>query len=121
MTATALLELKGVSKRFGAVQALTTVDFEVCPGEVVALVGDNGAGKSTLIKIISGIIPIDEGQVLFEGRPVSLHGAAGRHVAGNRHRVPGPRAVRQPGRRGQPVPRARAARGGLGQARRVAG
>ncbi|KFE69032.1 ATP-binding cassette domain-containing protein [Hyalangium minutum] len=74
MTATSLLELKGVSKRFGAVQALTTVDFEVRPGEVVALVGDNGAGKSTLIKIISGIIPIDEGQVLFEGRPVSLNG-----------------------------------------------
>src|SRR5262245_37767301 len=74
MSATTLLELKGISKRFGAVQALTTVDFEVHPGEVVALVGDNGAGKSTLIKIISGIIPIDEGQVLFEGRPVSLNG-----------------------------------------------
>jgi len=74
MSATTLLELKGISKRFGAVQALTAVDFEVHPGEVVALVGDNGAGKSTLIKIISGIIPIDEGQVLFEGRPVSLNG-----------------------------------------------
>jgi D-xylose transport system ATP-binding protein len=74
MSATPLLELKGISKRFGAVQALTAVDFEVRPGEVVALVGDNGAGKSTLIKIISGIIPIDEGQVLFEGRPVSLTG-----------------------------------------------
>jgi D-xylose transport system ATP-binding protein len=74
MSATTLLELRGISKRFGAVQALTAVDFEVHPGEVVALVGDNGAGKSTLIKIISGIIPIDEGQVLFEGRPVSLNG-----------------------------------------------
>jgi len=74
MSATTLLELKGISKRFGAVQALTAVDFEVRPGEVVALVGDNGAGKSTLIKIISGIIPIDEGQVLFEGLPVSLNG-----------------------------------------------
>jgi D-xylose transport system ATP-binding protein len=74
MSATALLALRGVSKRFGAVQALTAVDFEVSPGEVVALVGDNGAGKSTLIKIISGIIPIDGGEVLFEGRPVSLTG-----------------------------------------------
>ncbi|WP_375766282.1 ATP-binding cassette domain-containing protein [Archangium gephyra] len=69
-----LLELKGVSKRFGAVQALSQVDFEVRPGEVVALVGDNGAGKSTLIKTVSGILPIDEGQVFFEGRPVKLEG-----------------------------------------------
>src|SRR3954471_23280383 len=74
MSATPLLALRGVSKRFGAVQALTTVDFEVHAGEVVALVGDNGAGKSTLIKIISGILPIDEGQVLFEGKPVTLDG-----------------------------------------------
>jgi D-xylose transport system ATP-binding protein len=71
---TALLELRGVSKRFGAVQALAAVDFEASPGEVVALVGDNGAGKSTLIKIISGILPVDEGQVLFDGRPVELRG-----------------------------------------------
>ncbi len=69
---TALLSLRSISKRFGAVQALTKVDFEVQPGEVVALVGDNGAGKSTLIKIISGIIPIDEGEILFEGKPVTL-------------------------------------------------
>ncbi|MDY7227496.1 ATP-binding cassette domain-containing protein [Hyalangium rubrum] len=74
MSENALLALRGVSKRFGAVQALTAVDFEVSAGEVVALVGDNGAGKSTLIKIISGILPIDEGQILFQGRPVSLNG-----------------------------------------------
>ena len=69
-----LLELAGVSKRFGAVQALTSVDFELFGGEVVALVGDNGAGKSTLIKTISGILPIDEGAVRFEGNPVTLNG-----------------------------------------------
>ncbi|MDY7230361.1 ATP-binding cassette domain-containing protein [Hyalangium rubrum] len=74
MLSNTLLALRGISKRFGAVQALTAVDFEVSAGEVVALVGDNGAGKSTLIKVISGIIPIDEGEVRFEGRPVSLDG-----------------------------------------------
>ena len=69
---TPLLELRGISKRFGAVQALTDVAFDVHPGEVVALVGDNGAGKSTLIKIISGIYPADEGTFLWEGRPVTI-------------------------------------------------
>ena len=69
-----VLELRGVSKRFGAVQALYQVDFHVNPGQVMALVGDNGAGKSTLIKCIAGIHPIDEGEILFEGEPVTIHG-----------------------------------------------
>ncbi len=60
-----ILELRGISKRFGAVQALTDVDFEVYPGEVVALVGDNGAGKSTLIKCIAGTHTPDEGTDLL--------------------------------------------------------
>ena len=67
-----LLELKKVSKRFGAVQALTDVDFAAYPGNVTALVGDNGAGKSTLIKIIAGIQPFDTGEYLFEGRQVRV-------------------------------------------------
>jgi len=71
---TPLLELRGVSKAFGAVQALYRVDFEVRRGEVMALVGDNGAGKSTLIKSIAGIYPFDEGEVRFEGEPVDIHG-----------------------------------------------
>jgi D-xylose transport system ATP-binding protein len=71
---TPILELKGVSKRFGAVQALQNVDFEVRSGEVMALVGDNGAGKSTLIKGIAGIYPFDEGEIYFEGRKVDIHG-----------------------------------------------
>ena len=70
---TALLECRGVSKSFGAVQALADVDFEVLPGEAMALVGDNGAGKSTLIKAIAGIFPFDEGEVRVEGRPVHIH------------------------------------------------
>ena len=57
----------GFRSRFGAVQALYKVDFEVRPGEVMALVGDNGAGKSTLIKGIAGIYPFDEGELFFEG------------------------------------------------------
>jgi D-xylose transport system ATP-binding protein len=71
--ATPALEARDVSKSFGSVQALTEVDFEVRNGEVMALVGDNGAGKSTLIKCLAGIIPIDSGQVLFDGRPVTIH------------------------------------------------
>jgi D-xylose transport system ATP-binding protein len=70
----ALLELRGVSKRFGAVQALDQVDFEVAAGEVVGLVGDNGAGKSTLVKIIAGIYSPDEGEFFFDGKPVSING-----------------------------------------------
>jgi D-xylose transport system ATP-binding protein len=69
-----VLELRGVSKSFGAVQALYQVDFHVAAGEVMALVGDNGAGKSTVIKCIAGIYPIDEGEVLFDGNPVHIHG-----------------------------------------------
>jgi D-xylose transport system ATP-binding protein len=62
-----LLALHGVSKRFGAVQALDGVDLELRAGEVVGLVGDNGAGKSTLVKVISGIYIADEGEYRFEG------------------------------------------------------
>src|ERR671935_3266010 len=71
---TPLLELRGISKAFGSVQALSEVDFEVRDGEVMALVGDNGAGKSTLIKCVAGIYSIDAGEVFFEGEPVSIHG-----------------------------------------------
>jgi D-xylose transport system ATP-binding protein len=67
-----LLALEGVSKSFGPVQALQEVDFEVRPGEVVALVGDNGAGKSTLVKTIAGIHAADSGEIRFEGEPVTI-------------------------------------------------
>jgi D-xylose transport system ATP-binding protein len=69
-----LLEIRDLTKTFGSVEALTDVDFQVRPGEVMALVGDNGAGKSTLIKCIAGIHAPDHGQFLFEGREVSIHG-----------------------------------------------
>jgi D-xylose transport system ATP-binding protein len=67
-----VLSLQGVSKRFGAVQALSDVDFEVRSGEVVALVGDNGAGKSTLVKVIAGVHPADGGAITFDGRRVTI-------------------------------------------------
>jgi D-xylose transport system ATP-binding protein len=74
VTDSPILELRNVSKRFGAVQALYEVDFHVSSGEVMALVGDNGAGKSTLIKCIAGIHPADSGEIIFEGQPVTIHG-----------------------------------------------
>jgi D-xylose transport system ATP-binding protein len=67
-----VLALEGVSKRFGAVQALDGVDFEIYAGEVVGLVGDNGAGKSTLVKIISGIYSPDHGEISMDGHPVAI-------------------------------------------------
>jgi D-xylose transport system ATP-binding protein len=68
-----VLELRGISKRFGAVEALSEVDFEVYPGEVVALTGDNGAGKSTLIKVIAGTHGPDTGFIRFDGAEVIIH------------------------------------------------
>lgn len=65
--------MKGISKSFGAVQALTDVDFEVYPGEVVALVGDNGAGKSTLIKCVAGAHQADKGKIFVDGEEVKIH------------------------------------------------
>ncbi len=74
MSDTPLLELRGVSKHFGAVIALHEVDFTVPAGCVTALVGDNGAGKSTLIKCVAGIYRIDGGEILYDGNPVNVHG-----------------------------------------------
>jgi D-xylose transport system ATP-binding protein len=73
-TTAPVLEIRGMSKRFGSVQALTEVDFEVRAGEVMALVGDNGAGKSTLIKCIAGIYAAESGEILFDGVPVTISG-----------------------------------------------
>jgi D-xylose transport system ATP-binding protein len=69
-----LLEIRGASKRFGAVEALRDVDLTVHQGEVVALAGDNGAGKSTLIKAVSGVQPADEGTFRFDGEEVQIRG-----------------------------------------------
>jgi D-xylose transport system ATP-binding protein len=68
-----ILSARKLNKSFGPVHVLHDVDFEVYPGEVTALVGDNGAGKSTLVKCFAGINAIDSGEVVFEGKPVTLH------------------------------------------------
>jgi simple sugar transport system ATP-binding protein len=67
-----LLKLEGVVKNFGRVQALRGVDLEIRPGEIVGLCGDNGAGKSTLIKVISGYHAADQGQMVWEGKPIRM-------------------------------------------------
>jgi D-xylose transport system ATP-binding protein len=76
-TATAtepVLSLTGIGKRFGAVQALQDVAIDVHAGEVVALVGDNGAGKSTLVKIMAGVYSAEEGEMVFDGKTVTVNG-----------------------------------------------
>ncbi len=72
MTDEGLLAARGIVKRFGHVQALRSADFDVYRDEVVALIGDNGAGKTTLIKILSGILYPDAGEIRFDGRPVTI-------------------------------------------------
>ena len=71
-TAEQLLSLRGITKRFGAMRALSGVDLDVYAGEVVAIVGDNGAGKSTLVKILAGVHPQDGGTISFGGVPTSI-------------------------------------------------
>lgn len=66
------LQLRGIGKSFGAVRALSNVDFEVYGSEVVGLVGDNGAGKSTLVKVMAGVGPADEGEIFVNGQKVTI-------------------------------------------------
>ena len=68
----AVLQARGINKSFGAVQVLRGVDFDVYPGEVVALIGDNGAGKSTLINVLTGVLQPDAGEIAFEGERTSF-------------------------------------------------
>jgi ABC-type sugar transport system ATPase subunit len=67
-----VLRMRGISKSFGSVQALTDVDLDIAAGEVVALVGDNGAGKTTLVKVLAGVHPQDAGTVELLGEQVSI-------------------------------------------------
>ncbi|MBW3633872.1 MAG: ATP-binding cassette domain-containing protein [Chloroflexi bacterium] len=65
-----VLEARGINKHFGPVHALKNVDMSVFPGEVVALIGDNGAGKSTLINVLTGVLPLESGEIIFTGERV---------------------------------------------------
>ena len=69
---TPIVEMRGISKRYGGVQALDGAGLDIYAGEVHALVGDNAAGKSTLIKILAGAVTRDEGTIAFDGKPVDL-------------------------------------------------
>ena len=101
-----LLELRKLSKHFGAVQALTEIDLKVYAGKVTALVGDNGAGKSVTLKTIAGIHPPDGGQILLEG-PTRPHQIAPRLSRPRyRNRLPGLGFVQQPRHCPEHVPRA---------------
>lgn len=84
MTSSASLRLsaRGVSKRYGAVNALANVDFELRAGEVMALLGENGAGKSTIVKVLSGLVTPDEGLIEIDGAPVHLDSSSASQDAG---------------------------------------
>lgn len=77
-----VLSMRGVSKSFGAVAALTDLELDVAAGEVVAVVGDNGAGKSTLVKVLAGVHRADSGTITFEGREVTIPSPAAAHHLG---------------------------------------
>jgi len=66
-----ILEVQGLSKSFGGVQAVKNVSFTLSPGEIVGLIGPNGAGKTTLINLITGVFPVSAGRIVFEGRDVT--------------------------------------------------
>jgi fructose transport system ATP-binding protein len=70
MTQDPILKARGLVKRYGRVTALDHCDFDLYPGEILAVIGDNGAGKSSLIKAISGAITVDEGEITLEGKPI---------------------------------------------------
>jgi len=72
MNSTPIYEARGIVRSFGSVRALQGADFDVRPGEVSALIGDNGAGKSTLVRILAGADTPDEGEIRFEGAPLTL-------------------------------------------------
>ena len=77
-----VLSAKGLVKRYGRVTALDHADFDLYPGEVLAVIGDNGAGKSSLIKALSGAIQPDEGEIFLDGQPVSFRSPIAARAAG---------------------------------------
>ncbi|TKB73424.1 MAG: sugar ABC transporter ATP-binding protein, partial [Mesorhizobium sp.] len=72
MTQEPILTARSLVKRYGRVTALDNADFDLYPGEILAVIGDNGAGKSSLIKAISGAVVPDEGEIRLEGKPIAF-------------------------------------------------
>ncbi len=77
-----ILKARGLNKRYGKVTALDNCDFDLMPGEILAVIGDNGAGKSSLIKALSGAISVDSGEIFLEGQPVSFSSPIAARLAG---------------------------------------
>ena len=105
---TPALEVRGVTKRFGALVVLRGIDLVLKPGEVLGLVGDNGAGKSTLVKILSGFYSQDDGEILIGGKPCELQLGRGRARRRDRDRLSGPGADPAAAGLPEPVPGPRA-------------
>src|SRR5688572_22123616 len=80
-TSQAVIEVRGIYRRFGSTQALDGASLALRPGEVHALIGENGAGKSTLIKIMTGVDQPDAGEILVDGEPVQFPNALGAQAA----------------------------------------
>jgi ABC-type sugar transport system ATPase subunit len=100
-----LLELRGIGMEYGAIRALTEIDYTVAPGEIVGLIGDNGAGKSTLVKIVAGNFPSTHGTMRFDGREVRFRGPEGCTQRRHRGGLSGLGARRQSLGRRQRLPR----------------
>ena len=83
-----ILKGRNLVKRYGKVTALDHCDFELMPGEILAVIGDNGAGKSTLIKALSGAVIPDEGTVELDGKPVNFHSPIDAARGGDRDGLP---------------------------------
>ncbi|RVC11224.1 ATP-binding cassette domain-containing protein, partial [Mesorhizobium sp. M7A.F.Ca.AU.001.01.1.1] len=77
-----LIEMRGITKHFGAVKANEAVDLSVAPGEILGLLGENGAGKTTLMNVLFGAYAPDAGEILIQGRPVRITSSADALAAG---------------------------------------
>ena len=100
--------MRGVTKRYPGVLANDHIDLDVRPGEIHALLGENGAGKSTLMNILYGLANPDEGEILLDGEPVTIHEPVGRHRPRHQHGAPALHARPGPHRRREHPPRRRA-------------
>ena len=90
---TPILEARGLVKRYGHVTALGGSDFDLRPGEILAVIGDNGAGKSSLIKCLSGAVVPDEGEILLDGKPIHMRTPIDARALRDRDRLPDARGL----------------------------